>query len=178
MRSRWNDFYLPDVVCGVRLWPMRKRLSTSGGICITQRISDYIACIEAAGGNKAEIDHEIASVIKDTASGAASGSASGVILRGSGSVKLSKDGEKKVTDHLSIKYHEGAMYYCGEALKQSSADDRIHTNNYEWRRDAERLAYIYAGRAFCDKYNRIDSECINTPAGDYQLKNKTRDFFN
>ena len=101
-----------------------KGFQPRGNVCITQRISDYIACIEAAGGNKSEIDSEIQSAVSDNSAGAASGSASGALIKGSAAIKLSKEGEKKITDKLTVKYYQGAMHYCNEALKQSGSNDQ------------------------------------------------------
>jgi hypothetical protein len=33
---------------------------------------------------------------------------------------------------------------------------------YNWRNDAERLDYIYTGKAYCEKYKKDDLECLNT----------------
>ena len=171
-------FYSADALAVVQC---EKGFQPRGEICIRQSMADYIACIEASGGNKLEIDHEVDTAIADAAKGSVSGEGKGVILSGKGAAELSKNAENKITDHLKETFQEGAMRACEDVLKLDHSENSSPPpapTTYNWRKDAERLAYIYSGRAYCDKYNKNDSVCINIHVGDFTQKDRTRSYFN
>src|SRR4051812_32812633 len=89
--------------------------------CVTQRMSDYIACVEASGGNHEEITEEVADVANKQASVGVHGAGSGVVAKGSGSVVLNKKSESELIKTFQSKYYAGAMAECRKVLDQNAS---------------------------------------------------------
>jgi hypothetical protein len=87
-----------------------------GDICVSQRMSDFIACVEASGGNKSQLYDQIATSINSGGGGKAQGTASGVIIQGGGSVEVDKNSEERLNSTLSSQYYGRAMDVCRQAL--------------------------------------------------------------
>lgn len=168
-------FHFCGSACAIAAPLCDKGLQPLGGYCVTQYMADYIACITASGANRLEIDHEIETIVADVAKGALTAEGSGVVVRGKGAAELSKNVERKVTDRLKEKYQAGAMGICKDVQQTDRAPTRTE---YNWRKDADRLNYIYSGRAYCDKLNIHDTTCINRRVGNFTLKDNSRSIYN
>jgi hypothetical protein len=83
-----------------------------GDACVSQEMSRYIACVEASGGKRQEIDGEIASAVTDNNLGEAAADANGIVLKGGGSVELNKNVESIIAEKLIAKNHGWAMMTC------------------------------------------------------------------
>jgi hypothetical protein len=83
-----------------------------GDACVSQRMNRYIACVEASGGERQEIDEEIASAVTDNNLGEAAADANGIALKGGGSVELNKYVENIVADKLIAKIDGWAAVTC------------------------------------------------------------------
>jgi hypothetical protein len=87
-----------------------------GDACVSQRMNRYIACVEASGGERQEIDEEIASAVTDNNLGEAAADANGIALKGGGSVELNRNVENIIIDKLMAKIHGWAMVTCAGRL--------------------------------------------------------------
>ncbi|MFD1704421.1 hypothetical protein ACFSCV_15540 [Methylopila henanensis] len=79
-------------------------------------MSDYLACLEASGGNKSEITSEFSTAVKEKLSGKVSGSGQGVIVRADGSIEVDSSSENIILGKMSSKFYEGAMKECRNVL--------------------------------------------------------------
>jgi len=91
------------------------------GRCVSQYMSDYIACVESSGGNHEEISMEVSKAQGKKASGSVSGSGSGAVFQGSGSVALSLASEEALQKKFVEKWHSNAMETCIKALKSGQS---------------------------------------------------------
>ena len=91
--------------------------------CVTQRMADYISCIEASGGNRDEISEEITHLTAGKTSGGVKGSGGGVIAKGSGAVLLDKASEKVLAKKLATKWFPKGMDKCAQFLDKTTARD-------------------------------------------------------
>jgi hypothetical protein len=97
-----------------------------GEVCVSQKMSDYIACLEASGGNKQEIATEFSSAVKDSTDTKVKGTGSGVIIKADGSLELGTNAERSIFGKLSSKFYAGAMAQCETVLKLSSSEQRVN----------------------------------------------------
>ena len=101
-----------------------------GERCVSQRMADYISCVEASGANHQEITEEVNEVANKQLSGEAKGSGSGAIIKGSGSVALSSNSEKELVKKIQQKWYSDAMKQCANVLepprKKSSSAQPTH----------------------------------------------------
>lgn len=86
------------------------------GRCISNRMSDYIACVEVSGGGKQDFRDFIALKTKDASGGTGAAQGSGVIVKGSGSIQLQSSKEQEIIKLAEAKFFPGAMSECGKAL--------------------------------------------------------------
>lgn len=91
--------------------------------CVTQRMADYISCIEASGGNREEISEEITLLGVGKASTSIKGSGSGVVAKGSGAIVLDKASEKVLAKKLATKWFPKGMDKCAQFLDKATARD-------------------------------------------------------
>jgi hypothetical protein len=87
-----------------------------GGRCVSQRMSDYIACVEASGGNHEELIQEVNEVANRQLSGEAKGSGSGMVVKGAGSLTLNSGSEKELVKKIQQKWYSGGMKQCASVL--------------------------------------------------------------
>lgn len=87
--------------------------------CITQGVADYIACVEASGGNRSEIVEVISTLegLKTKTGGKIS--ASGPVLKGSVSGVLDKDSEKTLVRTLETKWYANGMSECTKYINHN-----------------------------------------------------------
>lgn len=88
-----------------------------GSRCVTQPMADYISCIEASGGNKQELNNEVASASGSQKSGAAKLDANAKIAKGSGSLVLGRKVETKIVEKLESKWFPSGMSECARVLE-------------------------------------------------------------
>jgi len=90
--------------------------------CVTQRMADYISCIEASGGNKQAISDELTQIGGNKTAGSVSASGGNAVVKGAGALTLDKKSESALVKKLEAKWFAGGMSECAKALKpQTSA---------------------------------------------------------
>jgi hypothetical protein len=122
-----------------------------GGRCVSQRMSDYIACVESSGANHQEMTEEVNVVANKQLSGEAKGSGSGVAVKGSGSIALSSKSEQELVKKIQQKWYSDAMKECAKALdrpvrKPSQSPNSINVgpdSNVQIGHDNTNNTYIY-----------------------------------
>ncbi|CAH1091356.1 hypothetical protein [Candidatus Nitrotoga sp. 1052] len=88
--------------------------------CVTQKMADYISCVEATGGNKQEITDELSRVDGNKTGGSLSASGGNKIVKGAGAITLDKKSESTIVKRLEAKWFAGSMSECAKALKLQS----------------------------------------------------------
>lgn len=107
--------------------------------CITQRMADYISCVEATGGNRLAISEELTQLGSTQAGAGVKGQAKGVVVQGSGAIVLDKKSENALVKKLENKWFPGGTSECakvlseGTATKKSEADPLPARSEYEKR---------------------------------------------
>lgn len=87
--------------------------------CVSQRMADYISCVEASGGNKNEIVDEISRSGKNQASGGVSGGGKGPAVAASGSIALDKKSETDLVRKFELRWFAGSMSECAKAMNSA-----------------------------------------------------------
>lgn len=87
-----------------------------GGRCISNRMSDYIACVEASGGGKQDLLDFLQTKTTESAAGAGAAKGSGVVVAAGGSLELSGQREQEIIKLAESKFFPNAMSECGKAL--------------------------------------------------------------
>jgi hypothetical protein len=124
-----------------------KGLQPFGGRCVSQAMADYIACVEASGGNRSEIVEELKTSRTQQGSGTASGSASNKLVAGSAGLALDKKAETDFASRIEKRWFQGSMSECAKILKSSTStapaprDSRAELSTLlaDRQRHAERL---------------------------------------
>ena len=113
----WTNAYSEVLKCPQGLQP-------AGSRCVTQPMADYISCIEATGGNKQEIQNEIASVVGTNKSGGAKAEGSAKVVKGTASIVLDNRTEDKIVRKLEAKWYPLNESACANAftLQRKSYD--------------------------------------------------------
>lgn len=88
--------------------------------CVTQRMADYISCIEASGGNKQTISDELTQIGGNKTGGSVTASGGNTVIKGAGSITLDKKSESALVKKLEAKWFSGGMSECAKALKPQS----------------------------------------------------------
>lgn len=84
--------------------------------CVTQRMADYISCVEASGGNRQEISEEVSEIGGQAVSSGMKASGSGTIIKASGGLILSKSAEKNLAKKLETRWFPKGMSECANVL--------------------------------------------------------------
>ena len=84
--------------------------------CITQRMADYISCVEATGANQQKVALEVSNARADEFSAGAKGSGSGVVARGSGSLVVDKSAERALAQKFEKTWGSDALVECRKVL--------------------------------------------------------------
>jgi hypothetical protein len=84
--------------------------------CISQRMSDYIDCVVAAGGNREKIALEVSNAQAAKTGGEAKGSGSGVVAKGSGSLAINHATEEALAKKFEETWHAQGMENCRKVL--------------------------------------------------------------
>jgi len=84
--------------------------------CISQRMADYISCIEATGANQQRVESEVSNAQTGQFSAGAKGAGSGVIAKGSGSLVVGKSAEQALANKFEQTWFSNALVECRKAL--------------------------------------------------------------
>jgi hypothetical protein len=84
--------------------------------CISDRMSDYIDCVVAAGGNREKIAFEVSNAQAAKTGGEAKGSGSGVVAKGSGSLAINHATEEALANKFEETWHAQGMENCRKVL--------------------------------------------------------------
>jgi hypothetical protein len=88
-----------------------------GGRCVSQPMADYISCLEAAGGNQATAKTELDKQLAGQVAGGAQGSGQGAIIKGAGSLTLSRGTEQKIVEKVDKQWFAGGGSDCLKAFE-------------------------------------------------------------
>jgi hypothetical protein len=84
--------------------------------CITQRMADYISCVEASGGNRTQITYEVDNANAAKTDVGAKGSGSGALVKGSGSLKIDRATEEAIASKFQMMWADKGMEECRKVL--------------------------------------------------------------
>lgn len=85
--------------------------------CISNDMSDLLACVESSGGNRQELITRLDKTIGSSQTGGGKIEAHNQIIGGSGSLNVAKDLESRVVQELGEKYFSGSMEICAGFAK-------------------------------------------------------------
>lgn len=91
--------------------------------CISQKMADYISCVEASGGNRQQISEEISAIGGQKTSTGITASGSGAIVKGAGSLSLNKRDEKALVSKLETRWFPNGMSECSKVLDKTMLRD-------------------------------------------------------
>ncbi len=108
----------------------RKGFQPYANGCVTQRMFDYLACVEKSGGNRQEIIQEMSQIAGQKTSGGLK--ASGKVPRGraKGSIDFDRASEKTLVNRLETKWFPNGMSECAKVLDNKD----IRKNNIELKK--------------------------------------------
>lgn len=84
--------------------------------CISQRMADYISCVEASGGNSERIEYEVQNADSGKTGVGVKGSGSGMVVKGSGSVTVDRATEKALASKFEHTWTDKGMEQCRRVL--------------------------------------------------------------
>ena len=84
--------------------------------CISQRMADYISCVEASGGNSERIAYEVTNANAGKTDVGVKGSGSGVVVKGSGSVTVDRATEQALASKFEHTWTDKGMEECRKVL--------------------------------------------------------------
>src|ERR1700733_3006027 len=84
--------------------------------CISQRMADYISCVEASGGNSERIATEVTNANAGKTDVGVKGSGSGVVVKGNGSVKVDRATEHALASKFEQTWTDKGMEQCRKVL--------------------------------------------------------------
>jgi len=84
--------------------------------CISQRMADYISCVEASGGNSERIATEVTNANAGNTGVNVQGSGSGVVMKGSGSVTVDRATEHALATKFEQTWTSRGMEECRKVL--------------------------------------------------------------
>lgn len=85
--------------------------------CVSQRMADFISCIEASGGNREELSKEVSRGGDGRSTGVVSGKGSASTTKGSGVGILDKSMEESVASKIKERWYSNAMAACSTILE-------------------------------------------------------------
>lgn len=87
------------------------------GRCVSQAMSDYIACVQVSGANKESIKNDILKADTERTSGDLGGKGGAKGISGAAGITLTKESEKIIADKSTTKWFEAGMATCAELAK-------------------------------------------------------------
>lgn len=98
--------------------------------CVTQKMADYISCVEASGGNKDSITEEMSQVDGKKSGTAVKASGSTVAGKASGAVVLDRNSESALVKRLEKRWFSGSMSECAKAMTlRTTSEVNQHTDS-------------------------------------------------
>lgn len=92
------------------------------GVCLSQRMVEYLVCVQTTGANKHKMSDIVQQVTKAKKDGEVSGQGSGVLVRGQGSVKGITASENSILRSLETTFFPGATSQCAAVLNSLPAE--------------------------------------------------------
>jgi hypothetical protein len=86
-------------------------------VCISQCMTDYIACVVTSGGNQQDVYSQIATQLSKDGKIKATASGQGVIVQGGGSLQLGKSDEQQVINTTYAHFYSDSMKTCLEVSR-------------------------------------------------------------
>lgn len=97
--------------------------------CVTQKMADYISCVEASGGNKDSITEEMSQVDGRKSGTAVKASGSTVAGKAAGAVVLDKNSESALVKRMEKRWFSGSMSECAKAMTlRTTSEVNQHTD--------------------------------------------------
>lgn len=128
--------------------------------CVSQKMSDYIACVEANGGNKQDITNIVSSFIKKDVGGSINVEGSTRIFSGKLSPQAQKSSENEILAKIETHFFPGASSECSKVLALTAAP--IDTYPIEARQTDLRIVRDY----FHNQGRLVESTPVDTNAPD------------
>jgi hypothetical protein len=157
-----------DVKCPQGYQPYANR-------CVSQRMGDYISCVEAAGGNRETLSEEISKTVGGKTSGEIKAQGGTPLVKGAGSAVLDRASEQAIARKFEQKWYSNSMQECSKALDlpaqvaKAIEQNRLRTTNEEkaqHRRIRRQLgAFLLEGQAL---QKRCAEESSPPPEADTQ----------
>jgi hypothetical protein len=116
--------------------------------CVSQRMSDYITCVESSGANKEAISLEISNAQAGKTAAGAKGSGSGVVAKGSGSLTINRATEEALATKFEEKWGTHAMEECRKVLDPPRPIQPKQKPQASNKEPSERVAQINAPQGF------------------------------
>lgn len=103
------------------------------GVCLSQRMVEYLVCVKETGANKQGVSDLVRRISREKSSGAAEGKGSGIVISGSGKLKLSKESDSDVVRKLETTFFPGGASGCaaivnGAQVGAKKVDYKIFSN--------------------------------------------------
>src|SRR5579863_1921365 len=95
--------------------------------CVSQRMADYISCVEASGANQQRVATEVSNAQAGAFSAGAKGSGSGVVAKGSGSLVVGKSEEQALAKKFEKTWYSDAMVECRKVLEPTKQASKPHS---------------------------------------------------
>jgi hypothetical protein len=92
--------------------------------CVSQRMADYISCVEASGGNSERIATEVTNAKAGSTGVDLKGSGSGMVVKGSGSVTVDRATEQTLASKFEQTWTSTGMEECRKVLGSRSAQPK------------------------------------------------------
>lgn len=89
--------------------------------CITQRMADYISCIEATGGNRQTILEELSQIGGKNQSGDISASGGNAVVKGAAEITLNSQSESALIKKLETRWFAGGASDCSKGLTSQTS---------------------------------------------------------
>lgn len=105
--------------------------------CISQRMADYISCVQASGGNSERIATDVTNANAGKTDVGVAGSGSGVVVKGSGSVTVDRATEQALASKFEHTWTDKGMEECRKVLDPParSEDALVKEAQQDWRTD-------------------------------------------
>lgn len=89
------------------------------GVCLSQRMVEYLVCVRNTGANKQKISDIVQQNTKEKKGGELAGKGSGIVLSGQGNVKGFTESENSIVRSLETTFFPGATSQCAAVLNSA-----------------------------------------------------------
>jgi len=111
-----GGWLLPSYALGQSQPTCPKGFQPYANRCISQRMADYISCVEASGGNSERVATEVTNAKAGNTGVGVKGSGSGLVLKGSGSVTVDRATEQALASKFEQTWTSQGMEECRKVL--------------------------------------------------------------